>query len=246
MDEDYTLFVHATTVEGTVAGQLDTYHGGGMYPTSQWQAGEIIDDMAYVPISWRAEGPALLRFSVGLRGNEVDRMPAFGPDGQPLEVVFAGEAMLVPFEWPALVPDPWVETIFADQIRLVAATVPQEPVRAGRPVTVTLQWEALARIEEDYTGFVHLVAPGRGDVAQDDHQPGRGGAPTRLWFPDMVVSDPYRLELEEGLAPGTYELWAGFYRPGTGQRLPAVRQATGQRWQDDLVYLGVLAVSEGG
>jgi hypothetical protein len=62
----------------------------------------------------------------------------------------------------------------------------------------------------------------------------------------MVVSDPYRLPLQETLAAGTYELWAGFYRPGTGQRLPAIRSATGERWQDDLVYLGDLVVSEDG
>ncbi|MGD8598856.1 MAG: glycosyltransferase family 39 protein [Anaerolineae bacterium] len=246
MDEDLTLFVHATMVDGSIAGQVDTYHGGGMYPTSQWQPGEIIDDVAYVPVSWRAEGPALLRLSIGLRGQDVARLPATAQDGQPLEVVFAGEAMLVPFEWPELVPDPAVETVFAEKIRLVTATRPEGAVQPGQAVTVTLQWEALDRIEEDYTGFVHLVAPGRGDVAQDDHQPRRGGAPTRLWFPGMVVSDPYRLPLQETLAVGTYELWAGFYRPGTGQRLPAIHSATGEQWQDDLVYLGDLVVSEDG
>ncbi len=97
--QDYSLFVHAVTTDGDLAGQLDTYHGGGMYPTSLWQPGEVIIDTAYVPISWKAQAPALIRFNVGL--HEVataTRLPAFAPDGQELDAIFAGEARLAPFE----------------------------------------------------------------------------------------------------------------------------------------------------
>jgi hypothetical protein len=60
-----------------------------------------------------------------------------------------------------------------------------------------------------------------------------------------VVSDAYRLELPADLAEGTYELWAGFYQPASGQRLQAVAQQTGERWKDDLVFLGTLVVTTG-
>jgi len=95
-EQDYSLFVHVVTDEGKRVGQLDTYHGGGSYPTSLWQPGEVIVDTAYVPISWRAEGPALVRFQIGLHGPDAVRLPAFASDGQELEVVFAGEAELRP------------------------------------------------------------------------------------------------------------------------------------------------------
>jgi hypothetical protein len=101
----------------------------------------------------------------------------------------------------------------------------------------------MADIAEDYTGFVHLVAPGKGDVAQDDHPPLDGGFPTRLWSSGMIVSDIYRLELPQDLETGTYELRAGFYRPESGQRLPAVSPQTGERWHDDLVLVGTVAVT---
>jgi 4-amino-4-deoxy-L-arabinose transferase-like glycosyltransferase len=247
VDHDYSLFVHALTADGQLVGQLDTYHGGGMYPTGQWRAGEIIDDVAYVPISLKAEGPALVHFRVGLHeGTGPARLPAFAEDGQEVDVIFAGESALVPHQWPRPAAHVESDVLFAQQIRLAGISVAQEGARPGEAVTVTLQWEAMADIAQDYTGFVHLVAPDGGDVAQDDHPPRGGRFPTRLWSAGMIVSDMYRLELPQDLEPGTYNLWAGFYRPESGQRLPAVSQQTGDRWKDDLVLVGTVLIASDG
>lgn len=243
MEQNYSLFVHATTPDGQVAGQLDTYHGGGMYQTSQWRPGEIIADTAYVPISWKAEGPTLLHFSVGLhQGLGPERLPAFGPDGQTVDVVFAGEAALIPFAWPETQPDPHVDAIFGQAIRLAGIDLSQNSVHPGTVVTVTLQWEATDEIVEDYVGFIHLVNSEGRDVAQDDHLPLNGHYPTRLWFPGVIVADPYRIELPQDLEAGIYELWGGLYYPESGQRLRAVSQKTGERWQNDLVLVGTLDI----
>jgi 4-amino-4-deoxy-L-arabinose transferase-like glycosyltransferase len=246
-DQAYSLFVHATTADGQIVGQMDSYHGGGMYPTSQWRLGEIIVDTVYVPLSSRAEGPALIRFNVGLhKMSEAERLPALAPDGQEMDVVFAGEAALLPAEWPRTRPDLQTEALFGTQIRLVGTEFSQTAARPGEVVTVTLQWEALARITEDYVGFVHLVDPASGNVTQDDHLPMNGRYPTRLWFPGAIISDPYRLELPYDLSAGTYELWAGLYQSQSGQRLQAMSQKTGNRWKDDLVPLGSLVVISDG
>jgi hypothetical protein len=243
VDQAYSLFVHAVTADGQLVGQLDTYHGGGMYPTSQWHPGEMVADTVYVPISRRAEGPALIRFNVGLHdAHDSERVPAFSLEGEELETVFAAEAALLPFEWPEPQPDPQTDTIFGQQIRLARVELFHAEARPGEIVTLTLQWEALARITDDYVGFVHVVDADGHDVAQDDHPPLNGRFPTRLWPAGTVVSDPYHLELPEGLEAGTYELWAGLYRPDSGQRLQAVSQQTGERWVDDLVLVGTLTV----
>lgn len=242
-DSDYSLFVHATMADGQIVGQLDTYHGGGMYPTSQWRPGEFVVDTLYVPISWQAEGPALVRFNIGLHdASGSGRLAAFGPDGQELDVIFAGEVGLEPLEWPEPQKDLQIDAVFGQEIRLVGVELAQTAARPGEVVTVTLQWEALARIKEDYVGFVHLVAPNGDDMAQDDHLPLDGGYPTRLWFAGTIVSDTYRLELPAGLEPGTFELWGGFYHPGSGERLPATFEGTDGRWKDDLVSFGELVV----
>ena len=46
------------------------------------------------------------------------------------------------------------------------------------------------------------------------------------------------------LESGAYELRGGLYRPESGQRLGALSQESGARWQDDLVLLGVLRVRD--
>ncbi len=243
LDQNYTLFVHATTVDGQIMGQLDTYHGGGMYPTSQWRMGEIIVDTVYVPISWTATGPALLRFNVGLsKTPSFERLDTFAADGQQIDVVLVGEAALVPSQWPVPRTDPQIDAVFGEQIQLTGIEFPEATVHAGEVVTVTLQWTSLTTITEDYTGFVHLANAAGTDVTQDDHPPMAGYYPTRLWSPGAVLSDTYRLELPGDLKEGPYQLWAGLYYSESGLRLEAVAQETGKRWKDDLVHIGTLEV----
>jgi 4-amino-4-deoxy-L-arabinose transferase-like glycosyltransferase len=247
-DENYSLFIHATTSDGRVVGQLDTYHGGGQYQTSLWRPGEVIVDTAYVPISPQAQGPALLHFNVGLHAEPGSaRLDAFSRDAVRLEVVFAGEIALRPAEWPVPHLDmSHANTVFEDLICLTGATVPRTTVNAGDVLTVTLQWQSLSTLSEDYVGFVHLARPDGRDVAQDDHLPLNGGYPTRLWTPDTVINDPYRIELPDNLAAGSYELWAGLYRLASGARLQAVSRATAKRWKDDLVFIDRVAVTRTG
>jgi 4-amino-4-deoxy-L-arabinose transferase-like glycosyltransferase len=244
LDQNYTLFVHATTVDGQIMGQLDTFHGGGMYPTGQWRRGEIIVDTVFVPISWEAAGPALLRFNAGLSETpSLKRLAMFAADGHQIDVVLVGEAALVPSQWPEPQTDPQTDAVFGEQIQLTGVELPEAAVHAGEVVTVTLQWTSLATITEDYTGFVHLANAAGTDVAQDDHPPMAGYYPTRLWSPGTVISDAYRLELPDDLKEGTHKLWAGLYYSESGLRLEALAQETGRRWKDDLVYIGTLEIT---
>ena len=243
IDRDYSVFVHASTINGEIQGQIDTYPAGGRYPTSHWQPGEIISDTVYIPITTTAQGPDLVLFNVGLYELSMGReLPAFSADGQKIRHVFAGEAALEPPQWPQLRPAIQIDALFGQEARLVGADLSQEAALPGDVVTVTLEWRALADIRDDYVGFVHLLSPEGERVAQDDHVPLDGRYPTRLWSRGTVLVDPYRLELPGGLAPGAYSLWAGLYRPVTSDRLQAVRWQTGERWKDDLVYIGTLTI----
>jgi hypothetical protein len=242
--QDYSIFVHASTPDGVIEGQIDTYPGGGRYPTSRWRPGELIYDPVYIPMSEDAQGPSLILFNVGLYDLKTGKeLPAFSADGEEIRYVFAGEAGLEPSVWPSLRPQLLTDTVLGQEIRLIGADLSQDSVRPGDVVTVTLSWEALAQIRNDYIGFVHLISPAGQSVSQDDHSPLNGHYPTRVWSRGAAITDPYRLELPADLAPGVYDLWGGVYHPGSGVRLQAVSWQTGERWKDDLVHIGTLTVT---
>ena len=173
----------------------------------------------------------------------MEDLPAFSAEGVELESIIAGEAALIPARWPEVEIDGATNTVFEEQIQLASVELPQQPIQPGEAVTVTLRWHALEQITEDFTGFVHLLAPSGDMVAQDDHPAQDGRFPTRLWSQGAVLSDPFHLVLPADLAEGNYELWGGLYRPESVRRIEAIRQSTGERWKDDLVWLGTLTVA---
>jgi hypothetical protein len=79
-------------------------------------------------------------------------------------------------------------------------------------------------MQQDYTVFVHLVDSSGTPLAQRDSQPLAGEYPTSWWRAGERVIDPYLLEIPSSLAPGEYDLLAGFYLLSNGQRLPLLNQ----------------------
>lgn len=107
------------------------------------------------------------------------------------------------------------------QIRLLGAMANKEAVQPGGLLALTLYWQAIGPVEQDYTVFVHLL--GRYDrvLAQRDATPGLGARPTSRWTPGQVVVDPYLVALPEtGYAPDQAVWEVGLYDPATGRRLP--------------------------
>jgi 4-amino-4-deoxy-L-arabinose transferase-like glycosyltransferase len=50
-DLDYTVFVHLLGPDGLVHGQVDTFPGGGVAPTSSWAAGQVVVDEIALPVA---------------------------------------------------------------------------------------------------------------------------------------------------------------------------------------------------
>ena len=83
-------------------------------------------------------------------------------------------------------------------------------------LTVLLYWEPLRRTPTEYVGFLHVTAPGESAViAQDDHAPLNGSAPTTAWIPGDLLRDPFAVTLP----PGTYALKVGMYESESSRRL---------------------------
>jgi hypothetical protein len=99
-------------------------------------------------------------------------------------------------------------------------------------VTLTLTWQALATVPEDYTVFVHLLANGT-KIAQSDAWPCGGECPTSGWRPGVIVVDRHPIALPPGAPPGPYRLAVGLYLQASGERVPVVGR------DDSTVYVDV-------
>lgn len=103
-----------------------------------------------------------------------------------------------------------------NKIALEDVTVSPEQVSPGDSVSITLTYRALADIDSDYTGFVHLLGEPGSDSAgalfsQADSEPCGGALRTSTWQKGDIIRDTVQLPIEEGTPPGSYQLISGFY-----------------------------------
>jgi hypothetical protein len=71
---DYTVFVHLTDSSGEIVAQQDAPPRRGAYPTSFWDAGEVIDDTVELRVPREKEGG--LSLWIGLYdGTTMQRLP---------------------------------------------------------------------------------------------------------------------------------------------------------------------------
>jgi hypothetical protein len=91
--------------------------------------------------------------------------------------------------------------------------------RAANRIRLTLYWQSVAKSEDDYTVFVHLLDASGNIVAQRDAPPRGGAYPTSIWDVGEMVKDEYALTIPAN-ARGPFSLIVGMYSPLTQKRLP--------------------------
>ena len=95
-----------------------------------------------------------------------------------------------------------------------------DETRPGGAILLTLLWQDLAAVDENYQVFVHLLDNQGNKIAQADGQPVQWLRPTSTWQPGERIADRYGLLLPDTLPSGEYSIAVGLYHPVTGQRLP--------------------------
>jgi hypothetical protein len=136
-----------------------------------------------------------------------------------------------------------LEANLADKVLLVSCDLTRVEFRPGETVQLTLHWQALGKMTDDYTVFVHLTRPDGQVVSQQDRQPLGGARPTTSWTPGEVVDDPYELAIPVGASPGTYWLKVGMYSQRTMERLPVVEPGRAQA-EVDSVLVGQIQITQ--
>lgn len=213
LQADYSVFVHAVDGDGIVQAQHDSHPGAGAYPTRAWRVGEIVADRHRLIVPPGAPAPSMLRILAGMY--DVD-------SGQRL-VSEQGEAVTlgqVPVLADADALPGATHINFGDQLALVGFKLDRRTLRPGETVQVTLWWEALAPMAQDYVVFVHLLLPPDAVWAQQDQMPQAGAARTSTWQVGERIEDAHRLTLPPEAPAGVYRIEVGVYDKDTFARLP--------------------------
>jgi hypothetical protein len=118
------------------------------------------------------------------------------------------------------VTERYLESVrLGDRIELAAYRLSEDVSEAGRILRLTLYWQALGQIAQDYTVFTHLIDNSNRIWAQHDNQPQGGQRPTSQWVEGQVVVDEHELILAGNVFPGEYQIEVGMYDWRSGERL---------------------------
>lgn len=136
------------------------------------------------------------------------------------------------------VPLPPDATNFDDKIALLQVDLPQNTLTPGGQLPVTLTWQALASMNEDYTIFLQVLNANDQIVGQVDTWPLQGTYPTSQWQPGETITDPITIQLASDLPAGEYRLIVGWYLLADLRRLP-VLDANGSPIADYFAFSGL-------
>ncbi len=241
--EDFVIFDRLLDNQQVVWGGYDRLPGEN-YSALLWSPGEIVSDGFAVPVASDAPN-GVYTLNVGLYrrvNGKAESLLILNPEtGEPTD---ASSVAIGPIKVGGPPPGATVtevklqtkvNVILGDQIQLLGFDLPNE--QSGRdtislapaspnlqlPISnyqlpITLYWQALTRLDADYTVFAHLRNAAGETAAQKDAPPAGGAYPTGLWDTGEIIKDDLSIPLE-GLEPGRYELVVGLYDFATGLRL---------------------------
>lgn len=184
----------------------------------------------------REAAAGLYRIELDVDAKSFGRVPVLNRFREPIaDKVFIAPFKITPTPPTAVELDGLrrVDAKFGDAIMLLGYVLNC----ASDTLNVSLYWQSVAKIEKDYTIFVHLVDSQGNLRAQRDAQPRAGAYPTTIWDVGEIVRDEYTFALED-LPAGEYHLRIGLYEYPSLVRLP-VGDAEGNQIGDSIVLESV-------
>jgi hypothetical protein len=235
MERDYTVSVKLWGRDDQIIGHEGMHPGWGTYPTSRWQPGDVFADTYGVTISGAALAPSLCRIEVVLHDREtMKHLTAYDKNRNRIDDAFITHIKLSPVEPLQFLGADTERYNLGNKIALIGYGLDKRAIKPGDRLHLTLYWEALEDMSEDYTVFTHLVDARNHIWGQKDSQPLNGYYPTTLWEMGEIVEDEYHLTVQPDAQAGEYWIEVGMYVLSTGERLPLVDDK-GERLDDKIV-----------
>lgn len=212
--ENDTVFVQLLEENDLIAGQKDTLHGLGTYPTSQWKPGTVFCDR--YPLRVRDTAPPAIRteISIGMTHADGERLPA-SVGGKEIGDNFRISG---PSIKSSTIDYTWGGKLALDDYKL-----DRTALLPGESFSLRLTWRMLTQTNHQDVATVQVMDSMGKIVGQNDN-PVKEGLDVR-----SIPISPYA-------EPGVYEIKLGVYQPAPIENLPLYHD--GRRAQgSDLVSL---------
>jgi len=214
--ENYDIALQIVDEAGNVLWQDNVPPLFGEYPTSRWGVGQIVQTSHALTVPSTVGKVGLL---VGL---------SFPDSGEMLPV--RSRWLVLTSEWCPLRPIQVRSTSQADgpainfdnQILLLGYDLDRRRLRPGEALELSLTWQCLQRMDEDYTVFVHILGEQQRIWGQEDIGPVHGTYPTSQWKEGEIIEDIHSVQLSYEAPPGEYQIEVGLYLLSTMARLPVL------------------------
>ena len=228
MDVDYKLAINVYGYEMDNIAKLDTWPGGGLLPTADWEPDVIYPDTYVVPILSSAEAPTIMRMNLSFWDDDLSNPLSISVSDVPIESLFLDLGRLLPLHEKNYTPEVIDGSVFNSEARLVGYSISED---VPSKIAFTLYWQPATKITTDLTVFVHMIDSLGNIVAQADQPPSNGYWPTSAWEPGSLISDHHKLVYDVDTSRETYTIVIGLYDPLSGLRVPAYSSA-GSEWDN--------------
>jgi hypothetical protein len=217
IQSNYVTSVQLLDYLGTGLAQDDSYPGRGAFPTSRWREDELVRDTRILTTSRSAAQTEIGSIVVSVYRPGKEALTARNPQGAPVGVspVIGHVRLGKPLHGGSPVDR---RSALGAKVSLIDFSITGRQLRLGDHLSGTLSWQALERMDTDYTVFVQIVGV-EGPIGQSDSQPRAGAYPTSYWEPGEIVADTFSVQVPYGRSAGQYRLIAGMYDVRTGKRL---------------------------
>jgi len=239
MEGDYIVYLKLINAVYHVWGEQESRPYWDGLPTNTWHKGQLIGDTREIELL-PGTPPGSYQITVNL----------FDPYRQE-ELKPERDLVLGPIEVPRRESPPVnaldvVHPLGLDlggKVRLLGYNI-ESGFQPGDHIRLTLFWQALVEMDQDYTVFTHLTDAKGHLWGQKDNPPVDGFYPTTGWKAGEIVRDQYDILISSDAPPGEYQIEVGMYLVGTGERL-MVQDENGP-YQGDSIFLGPVWVQDGG
>lgn len=139
-----------------------------------------------------------------------------------------------------LIPQPLIAN-FNQEVQLLGYELPTRRIQPGQRLPLTLYWQALAYMGEDYHIFDNVLDREQRRWGGYDRRP-RDGYSTLLWAPGEVITDAFGVPIDPAAPAGIYTLDIGLYRKTAAGPVSLPIIQAGQPAGSNSVRLGPIKV----